>query len=157
WTLTLRQNVKFTDGTPFNADAVVFAFDRILNKTAPFYSADQAGSGGSTFAQVKSYRKVDDYTFEIVTKKTWSYLIYDMTSINIPSPAAIKQWGNKDYPQHAIGTGPFKIDKYVDGQVMEMVANKDYWGHKAKLDRLIVYPMPEPAARLAALQSHQVD
>ena len=38
-----------------------------------------------------------------------SFLIYDLVSINIPSPAAIKQYGNKDYPLHASGTGPFKI------------------------------------------------
>src|SRR5439155_24613144 len=76
---------------------------------------------------------------------------------NIPSPTAIKQWGNKDYPQHPVGTGPFKVTKYVDGQVMEMVPNQDYWKEKAKLDKLVVCPMPEPAARLAALQAGQVD
>ncbi len=158
WTFKLREGVKFHDGSAFNADSVVFAFDRIMNKNFEFYSDSQRGAGSANFAQVASYKKVDDFTFEIVTKKPWSFLTYDLVSINIPSSAAIRQYGNKDYPQHASGTGPFKIAKYVDGQVMELVPNKDYWGdRKAKLDKLILYPMPEPAARLAALQSGQVD
>ena len=114
WTLKLRQNVKFHDGTTFNADAVVFALDRVMKKDFEFYSAAQAASGASNFQQVKSYKKIDDYTLEVVTKKPWAFLAYDMVSWNIPSPAAIKQWGNKDYPLHAVGTGPFKIAKYVD-------------------------------------------
>ncbi|MEI6137192.1 MAG: ABC transporter substrate-binding protein, partial [Chloroflexota bacterium] len=158
WTFKLRPGVKFHDGTAFNADSVVFTFDRVMKKDSEFYSASQAAAGSSNFQQIASYKKVDDMTFEIVTKKPWSFLIYDMVSMNIVSPAAVKQWGNKDYPQHASGTGAFKIAKYVDGQVMELVPFADYWGDvKPKLDKLVLFPMPEPAARLAALQAGQVD
>lgn len=157
WTLKLRQNVKFHDGTMFNADAVQFAFDRVLKKDFEFYSASQAAAGATNFQQVKSYRKVDDFTFEIVTKKPWAFLTFDMVSINIPSPTAVKKWGNKDYPLHPIGTGPFKVEKYVDGQVMELVPFKEYWKEPAKIDKIILFPMPEPAARLAAFQAGQVD
>ena len=85
------------------------------------------------------------------------FLLYDLATIAIPSPAAVRQWGNKAYPQHASGTGPFKIAKYVEGQVLELEPNQDYWGTKAKLAKLVLYPKPEPAARLAALQSGEVD
>lgn len=157
WTFNLRQGVKFHDGSAFTADAVVFAFDRIINKEFEFYSETQRSAGASAVAQIASYKKIDDFTFQIVTKKPWAFLTYDLGGFSIPSPAAIKQWGNKDYPLHASGTGPFKVEKYVDGQVMELVPNKDYWGTKAKLDKLVLFPMPEPATRLAALQSGQVD
>ena len=157
WTFNLRQGVKFHDGSAFTADAVVFAFDRIMNKEFEFYSETQRSAGASAVAQIASYKKVDDFTVQIVTKKPWAFLVYDLGGLSIPSPAAIRQWGNKDYPLHASGTGPFKIEKYVDGQVMELVPNKDYWGTKAKLDKLVLFPMPEPATRLAALQSGQVD
>ena len=80
WTIKLRQGVKFHDGTPFNADAVVFSLDRILKKDFEFYSAAQASAGGSNFAQVASYKKVDDFTMQVVTKKPWAYLVYDMIS-----------------------------------------------------------------------------
>jgi peptide/nickel transport system substrate-binding protein len=157
WTFNLRRGVKFHDGSGFNADSVVFAFDRIMNRDFEFYSETQRSAGASAVAQIASYRKIDDFTVQIVTKKPWALLLYDLGGFSIPSPAAIRQWGNKEYPLHASGTGPFRVEKYVDGQVMELVPNKDYWGTKAKLDKLILFPMPEPATRLAALQSGQVD
>ncbi len=157
WTFTLRQGVKFHDGSPFNADAVIFALDRVLNKESAFYSNAQRSAGSTFLGAIASYKKIDDFTVAITTKKPWAFLVYDLASITIPSPAAIRQWGNKAYPQHASGTGPFKMAKYVEGQVLELDPNKDYWGTKAKLDKLVLYPMPEPAARLAALQSGEVD
>jgi peptide/nickel transport system substrate-binding protein len=157
WTFTLRQGVQFHDGSPFNADTVIFALDRVLNKESEFYSNTQRSAGATFLGAIASYQKIDDFTVAITTKKPWAFLIYDLASIAIPSPAAIRQWGNKAYPQHASGTGPFKIAKYVEGQVLELEPNKDYWGTKAKLDKLVLNPMPEPAARLAALQSGQVD
>jgi peptide/nickel transport system substrate-binding protein len=157
WTFNLRRDVKFHDGTGFTADSVVFAFDRIMNKDFEFYSETQRSAGSSAVAQIATYKKIDDYTVQIVTKKPWSFLVYDLAGFSIPSPAAVRLWGNKDYPLHASGTGPFRIEKYVDGQVMELVPNQDYWGRKAKLDKLVLLPMPEPATRLAALQSGQVD
>jgi peptide/nickel transport system substrate-binding protein len=159
WTFKLRQGVKFTDGTPFNADAVVFAFDRIINKEHPFFSESQRSAGLSNFVEVASYKKIDDFTFQVVTRRPWAFLTYDMGAINIPSPTAVQKWGNKDYISHPVGTGPFTVAKYIDGQVMELVPNKDYWdtANRPKLDRLILFPMPDPATRLAALQSGQVD
>ncbi|HLF78152.1 MAG TPA: ABC transporter substrate-binding protein, partial [Dehalococcoidia bacterium] len=159
WTFKLRSGVKFTDGTPFNADAVQFAFDRILNREHPFFSEAQRSAGLSNFVEVASYKKVDDMTFQVVTRRPWALLTYDMGAVNIISPTAVQKWGNKDYISHPVGTGPFMVSKYVDGQVMELVPNKDYWdtANKPKLDKLVLYPMPDPATRLAALQSGQVD
>ena len=96
-------------------------------------------------------------TFQLTTRRPWGIITYDVANMNIPSPTAVAKYGNKDYINHPVGTGPFIVSKYVDGQVMEMVPNKEYWGPKAKLDKLIIYPMPDPATRLAALQSGQVD
>lgn len=157
WTFHLRQGVKFHDGTDFNADAVVFALDRILNPDFEYYQQSQAASGAGTTAQIASYEKVDDYTVQIVTKKPWAFFIYDAAQLRMPSPTAIQTYGSDEYAKHPVGTGPFKVDVYTEGQVMELVRNEDYWGNVPKLDRIILYPMPEPATRLAALQSGQVD
>ncbi|MEZ4552799.1 MAG: ABC transporter substrate-binding protein [Dehalococcoidia bacterium] len=157
WTFKLRQGVTFHDGTAFDADAVMFAFDRLMKKDFEFYSETQRGSGASNIAAIASYEKIDAQTVAFTTNKPWSFFLYDLALINIPSPTAIRTYGNKEYPRHASGTGPFKIDKYVDGQVMELVPNTAYWGRVPKLERLILLPMPEPATRLAALQSGQVD
>ncbi|MBI2760921.1 MAG: hypothetical protein HYX51_05795, partial [Chloroflexi bacterium] len=144
------------DGADFNAEAVVFQFDRIKKKDFEFYDADMASLNSGNVQELGSYRKIDDYTVEFKTTVPYSFWPYQMAYILFPSPAAVKKWGNKEYVNHPVGTGPFKVDKYVDGQVMELVPNKDYWGNKARLDRVVLLPMPDPAARLAALQSGQV-
>lgn len=156
WTFTLRKGVKFHDGTPFNADAVIFQLDRILKKDSPFFDPDLFVTNRSNTVMIASYRKVDDDTVEIKTPVPYSFLPWDITFVLIPSPAAVQKWGNKDYVNHATGTGPFKVAKYVDGQVLELEPNADYWGGKPKLDKLILRPMPDAATRLSALQSGDV-
>lgn len=157
WTFNLRHGVKFHDGTDFNADAVIFALNRVMDPDFEHYQQSQAGSGAGTVAQIASYEKIDDFTVQIVTKKPWAFFIYDAALLRIPSPTAIETYGTDEYAKHPVGTGPFKVDVYTEGQVMELVPNTEYWGNVPKLDRLILYPMPEPATRLAALQSGQVD
>src|SRR5262249_42886648 len=92
WTFTLRQGGKFHDGSPFNADAVIFALDRVLNKESEFYSNTQRSAGATFLGAIASYKKIDDFTVAITTKKPWAFLIYDLAVIAIPSPAAIRQW-----------------------------------------------------------------
>jgi peptide/nickel transport system substrate-binding protein len=84
-------------------------------------------------------------------------LTYDLLHIFYGSPTVIRTIGNDDYNQHASGTGPFKMTKYVDGEVMELTANEEYWGGRPKLDKIILYPQPEPASRLAALEAGEVN
>ncbi len=157
WTFKLRPNVKFHDGTPFNADAVVFEYQRLTDKSFQYYDATNAAQNSSSFAFIDSIAKVDDMTVAVQTKTVYAFLPYDLAFLYIPSPTAIQKYGNKDYAAHATGTGPFVMSKYVDGQVMELTANPDYWGGRPKLDKVVLYPMPEPATRLAALQSGDID
>jgi len=157
WTFKIRPGVTFHDGTPVDVEAIKFSFDRVLDQEFEYYSAEQAGLGGSNLAQIASYRIVDDSTFEIVTKQPWSFLPYDVAQIAIVSPTAVTTHGNEEYAQHAVGAGPFEIDRYVEGEVMELVAFEDYWGGRPKLDRIILTPRPEPASRLSALEAGEVD
>jgi len=156
WTFKLRNGVKFHDGTDFNAEAVVFNLDRITKKEHPFFDANLYSTNLNRTTNWESYRAVDPGTFELKTKFPYAFLPWDAGLTLLASPTAVQRWGNKDYQDHAAGTGPYRMDKYVDGQVLELVPNQEYWGAKAKLDRLILTPMPEPATRLAALQSGQV-
>jgi peptide/nickel transport system substrate-binding protein len=156
WTFKLRQGVKFHDGTPFGADDVVFNLDRMLNKDFEFYDPDVSLLNRSNLISVDSYKKVDENTVQIKTKYPYSILPYEMCFITIASPTTIKKVGNKDYIKTPVGTGPFKVVKYTDGQALELEPNAEYWGGKPKLDKLILRPMPDPATRLAALQSGEV-
>jgi peptide/nickel transport system substrate-binding protein len=157
WTFKLRQGVKFHDGTTFNADAVIFQYDRLRTKTFQYYDAKSGASAAATFRYFKSWRKVDDRTVEIKTTKPYAWLLWDLAGILYPSPTAVKTYGNNNYNKHATGTGPFRMTKYVDGQEMELTRNDNYWRVPVKLGRIVLYPQPEPASRLSMLQSGEVD
>jgi peptide/nickel transport system substrate-binding protein len=156
WTFHLRKGVTFTDGTPFNADAVIFQYDRMKKKDSPFFDAGPAARGANQLRFFASWAKVDDSTITITTTQPYAWLLYDLAHVYYPSPTAVKTHG-VNYQQNAVGTGPFKIAKYVDGEVMELVRNPDYWRGPPKLDKIVLLPMPEPASRQAALQAGEAD
>jgi peptide/nickel transport system substrate-binding protein len=156
WTIHLRTGVKFHDGTDFNAEAVVFNIHRIMNKNFEFFDPDLYVPIRASTQEIASYRALDPYTVEIKTTVPYAFFPVSMAYILYASPTAVQKWGNKAYVNHPVGTGPFKVDKYIDGQVMELIPNKDYWGNKPKLNRIILRPMPDPATRLAALQAGQI-
>lgn len=157
WTFNLRRSQKFHDGTPFSAEAVKFAFDRVIDKNLEFYDPLLASANLQRVAGIKSYEAVDEHTFKIVTNRPYAFLLWDLQGMLLPSPTAVKKYGNKEYVQYASGTGPFRMTRYVDGQVMELEPNEGYWQGKPKLNKIVLYPMPEPASRLAGLQAGDID
>jgi ABC-type transport system substrate-binding protein len=161
WTFVLRPNVTFHDGSAFDAKAVVWNFDKLLNKDAPQFDARQASLVGFRIATVASYRAVDPLTVEIVTKAADSFLPYQLSFILMASPAQFEAMGH-DWSKVAAqpsGTGPFKLEKLIPHERAVLVPNKAYWDKNrvAKLDRLELLPMPEANTRTAALLSGQVD
>lgn len=156
WTLTLRENVKFHDGTDFNADAVVFNLDRMLNPDFEFYDQETAISTGWLTGRVDTYEAIDEYTVQIKSKEPYSLFPWDMALWLIASPTAIETHGNDGYKLHPTGTGPFKVDIYDPGQTLEMIPHTDYWGGTPKLDRLILKAIPDARTRLSALQAGEI-
>lgn len=157
WTFKLRTGVKFHDGSDFNADAVVFQLDRITKKDSAYF--DQALFVSNRFytQSIAAYRAVDPSTAEIRTKTPYSLLLWDLASIYFPSPTAVQRYGNRDYPTHAVGTGPFTLKRLVQGSELELEVFPGYWGGRAKLDRIRLRVMPDAATRLAALQSGDIN
>ncbi|GJF27936.1 ABC transporter substrate-binding protein [Kitasatospora sp. NE20-6] len=153
WTFTLRKGVTFQDGTPFDADAVVFNLDRYLNKKSPEYT-DALGAAAKEYAGgITSYRKTDAEHIELVTKDPNGHFPEDLAHVLIASPTAVKKTGSANFSQHPVGTGPFAFSSQTEGQQIELVANKTYWRGAPKLDKLIVKSLPDAAARTAALRS----
>ena len=160
WVFKLRKGVTFHDGSPFNADAVVFSFESIKKKDAPHF--DTYGSGQVSFrlASIIGVCKLDDHTVEFETNKPTSFVPYQLCYMLIVSPAQwqkVKDW--RKFAEQPSGTGPFKVTKFVPRERLELEANKTYWDAKRrpKIDKLVLLPMPEPTTRLAALRSGQVD
>jgi peptide/nickel transport system substrate-binding protein len=161
WQFKLRQGVKFHDGSAFNADAVIWNLDKVLDDKSPQYDKRQASQVKPRLPSVKSYRKVDDATVEITTKNVDSFFPYQMLWFLVSSPAQYEKIG-KDWDKFASepsGTGPFRLDKLVPRERVELVKNPDYWDkHRIpKVDRMVLIPMPDALTRSNALLAGQVD
>jgi ABC-type transport system substrate-binding protein len=161
WTFTLRQGVKFHDGSDFKADAVVWNLDKILNDKSPQYDPKQAAQGRSRVPAVKSYKAIDDQTVEILTKAPDAFLPYQIGWVMMSSPAQWEKAGRdwNEFAKTPSGTGPWKLSAFVPGTRAELVPNAAYWDSKRipKLDKMVLLPLPEASSRTAALRSGQVD
>lgn len=161
WRFTLRKGVKFHDGSDFNADAVIWNLDKVMDEKSPQYDKRQSSQVKPRLPSVASYAKIDDMTVEITTKAVDSFFPYQMLWFLVSSPAQYEKVG-KDWEKFASapsGTGPFKLDKLVPRERAELVKNEGYWDKTRlpKTDRLILIPMPEALTRTNALLAGQVD
>jgi peptide/nickel transport system substrate-binding protein len=162
WTFKLRSGVSFHDGTPFNADAVIWNLDRTFKQDAPHF--DPQGSainrGRPTYLAEDGYRKVDDSTIEFTTTRPISYFPYVLTTLFYVSPTAFEKAGSwAEFAKAPIGTGPFQVQNFKPRISVDLVKNAGYWdkARVPKLDKVVLFPMPEANTRLAALRSGQVD
>jgi len=162
WTFKLRAGVKFHDGTPFNADAVIWNLDRSFKQGVAQF--DPQGSainrGRPTYIAENGYRKIDDATIEFTTARPISYFPYVLTTLFYVSPTAFEKAGNwAEFAKAPVGTGPFRVQNFKPRISVELAKNADYWdkARVPKLEKIVLFPMPEANTRLAALRSGQVD
>ncbi|UGV26013.1 4-phytase [Rhodopseudomonas boonkerdii] len=162
WIFHLRKGVKFHDGSDFNADAVIWNLDRYFKNDSPQFEAAASGMSRARVPLMGSYKKIDDATVAITTTTPASYFPYMAVYLLFTSPTSFekagKDWG-KVATLPAAGTGPFRISRVVPRERVELLRNDDYWdaAKKAKVDKVVLMPVPEANARLAALRSGQVD
>jgi peptide/nickel transport system substrate-binding protein len=161
YTFKLRRGVKFHDGTDFDANAVLYNFERIWKKDAPHFYERGAAFAGLLMRKVKDIRVVDSHTVAITLVHPWADFIRQIAQFSpvratFISPTALKKWGNQDIAEHPVGTGPFEFVERVRGQKIVLKRTENYWGNTAHLDRVIFRPLPEAAARVTALQTGEV-
>jgi peptide/nickel transport system substrate-binding protein len=162
WIFHLRQGVKFHDGTDFNADAVVWNLDRYFNSTSPQFEPPSSAMSRARVPVMASYKKIDDKTVAITTTKPASYFPYMAVYLLFTSPASFEK-ADHDWAKvatlPAAGTGPFRITKIVPRQEADLARWDKYWdpSKAAKVDNVVLMPIPEANSRLAALRSGQVD
>ncbi len=161
WIFRLREGVTFHDGSPFDADAVIWNFDKVLNKEAPHFDQRQAAQVRPRLPGVASYRKLDASTVQVTTKSVDSLFPYQMLWFLISSPAQYEKVG-RDWAKFAFqpsGTGPYKLAGLTPRVRAEFVPNERYWNPKRmpKLARLTLACVPEDLARVNALLSGNVD
>jgi peptide/nickel transport system substrate-binding protein len=161
WTFKLRNDVKFHDGSKFNADAVIWNLDKLFKKDSPQYDERQVAQVIWRMPSVSAYRKVGEYEIEIQTKEPDGFLPYQLTYTYFSSPAQWEKVGRnwEAFAKSPSGTGPWKLDRLVPRERAELIVNKEYWDVKRRpqIDRLVLLPIPEATTRVAALLSGQVD
>lgn len=144
WRIYLREGVKFHDGTPLTADAVVFSLSRVISKN---------NTRSSEYSFIDSIEKYSDNAVTIRTKEPYVPLINSLTDpiTSIVSPNA----GNLSTMTD--GTGPFKLSKYEKGVSFTVTRNDDYWRGRPSLDGAIFYYIADPMTRLMKLESGEAD
>jgi peptide/nickel transport system substrate-binding protein len=161
WVFRLREGVKFHDGSDFNADAVLWNFEKVLNPQAPHFDQRQAAQVRPRLPSVASWRKLDALTVEVTTKTVDSIFPYQMLWFLISSPAQYEKLGRswERFASEPSGTGPFRLARLTPRVSAELVKHAGYWNpaRMPKADRIILVCAPDALARTNALLTGQVD
>lgn len=147
WEFKLRKGVKFHDGTDFNAEAVKATFDRLLDPKV-------ASPRAITFKMVKEVKVMDETTVQFILKEPYSPLLSILASHEggIISPKSIEKYG-KNVINEPNGTGPFVFESWTPGQEIVFTKNNQYWGTKAKVDKVVFKVVPEETTRISMLET----
>lgn len=162
YTFELQENVKFHDGTDFNAEAVVYNFDRWMNGSAEsfyYYKSMFGGFKGDEGHVIQDVKATGDYTVEITLKRPQAPFLQNiaMSPFAIASPTALEKHGDK-FGENPVGTGPFVFQEWKRNDKIVLVKNEDFWleGYP-KLDSVIYRAIPDNSARLNALMAGEID
>ena len=153
WTIKLRPDVFWHDGTPFTAADVIFTLETLMNPKVAVRSRNG-------HEHVDSYQAVDDHTIQIKLKDDFApYLVsWQKTSI-IPKHilASLPDINTAPFNTAPIGTGPFKFKNRVAGSYIEFEPNPKYHGGPPKLSSLIQKYVPDQQTLYAQFQTGEVD
>jgi peptide/nickel transport system substrate-binding protein len=170
YTFILKQGVTFHDGTPFNAEAVQFTYDRVvegrnLTDAGEEVDPETVIVPGQSFNQIDAYDHaeiVDDYTIKLVLSRPFAPFLTGLNGyLGIVSPTAVQEMGLAEFGRKPVGTGPFVVQEWVEHDHVTLAKNPDYnWGSSffensgaAHLDEMIYKIIPDSAVRTGTLLS----
>lgn len=148
WTVSLRQGVKFHDDSPLNAEAVVKSVTRL--KDDP--KLDEYG----TFLTLDKVEAVDEQTVKFTFNRPQPGFAAMVAGKGCPI-FSIKSYDEAGKVTHPYGTGPFKFEEYKKDEQLVITRNDNYWGEKAKLEKVTFKTVSDASTRLAALTAGEID
>jgi len=160
WVFKLRQGVRFHDNTVFNADAVVFNFQRWMYVENPYHNGKFSYWNyifGGFPGFVKSVKAISNYSIEIKLSKPYAPFLnaLAMPVFGIASPEAIKKYGGY-LCEHPVGTGSFVFDSWEKNKSIILIRNNNYWNGAAKVDKVEFKVIPESKDRLEELMQGSI-
>jgi peptide/nickel transport system substrate-binding protein len=160
YTFHLREGVTFHDGNPFDAEAVKYSFDRIVNPDTKSQFAR------TMLGPYESSEVIDEHTIQVNFSEPFAFFLarLGLPYLAIVSPEAVEEWG-EDYQFHQVGTGPFVFKEYIPQDHLTLVRNPDYnWPPAyglhtgpAYLEEVVFEFLPDSATRGPALEAGDVD
>ncbi|WP_213164593.1 ABC transporter substrate-binding protein [Kaustia mangrovi] len=157
YTFKLREGVTFHDGSPFNAEAVVFDFQRMLDENHPYHDTGPFPLA-FFFSAVKEVKALDDMTVEFTLNEPYAPFLSNLAYPTglIASPAAIKEHG-KDFGRNPSGTGPFRFVEWDSNTKVVVERNEDYWDGAPSLQAVVFRPITDANTRVAEMLSGGID
>ncbi|MCX5915547.1 MAG: ABC transporter substrate-binding protein [Deltaproteobacteria bacterium] len=151
WEFTLRKGVKFHNGEDFNAAAAKFSLERIADGKNKLKQTTLVGI-------IDRVEIIDNYTIRVITTKPYPYLDAQLAHLGaMMPPQYTRDKGPSHIALHPIGTGPYKLARWVKDDQLTLEANDRYWGGAPRIKKAILRPIPEATTRVAALQTQEAD
>ena len=148
WTFTIQTNAKFHDGSPVTLDDVIWSYQKIM--------ADPKSPVRSYLSKVKTIEKVGDDKVRFTLSAPFAPFDRQVSLISI-LPRKIYEERGSSFAQNPVGSGPFKVVRWIKDDRVELEAFPGYYGGAPKIKTVIFRPVPSESARAAALSSGEVD
>ncbi len=150
WEFKLRSGVSFHNGEAFDAEAVKYSLDRILDpeNNSPQYSHISA---------IEEVRVVDANTVQIITTKPFPTLPSQLVARQIVPPEYTREMGDDHLASNPVGTGPYRFVEWTRDEQITLTANEDYWRGAPAIKDVVFRVIPETSTRMAELQTGSVD
>jgi len=157
YTFTLREGVTFHDGSPFNAEAVKFNFDRMLDEEHPFHDTGPFPLA-FFFSAVEEVEAVDETTVKFTLNAPYAPFLSNLAYPTglIVSPAAVEEHG-ADFGRNPSGTGPFTFAEWRSNEAVVVERNPDYWDGAPELEAVVFRPITDANTRTAEMLAGGID